>query len=118
VFEKLSLERVIKILERFGFSRADAKVYVYLAKTGPKKDMDLTIDLKMVKRQLTQILNHLKEKGVVTNSPDQPHLFSALDFEDLLKLYIRLNEQQAHGIEETKKELLENWKNMELPNNN
>jgi sugar-specific transcriptional regulator TrmB len=114
----LSLERVIKILERFGFSRVDAQVYVYLAKSGPKEDRELTLGLRMAKRQLTQILKHLKEKGVVTISPDHPPLFSALDFEELLKLYIKLSEQKARSIEEAKKELLESWKNMEAQDNN
>ena len=102
----------------FGFSKADAQVYVYLAKTGPKEDRDLTLALKMTRQQLCQILKHLKEKRVVTSSLDHPTLFSALDFEELLKLYIKLNKQQAKGIEETKKELLKSWKNMKNHSNN
>jgi HTH-type transcriptional regulator, sugar sensing transcriptional regulator len=109
---------VIKILENLGFSRVDAEVYVYLAKTGPKEGKDLTIGLRMAKQQLYQVLRNLKEKGVVTSSTDHPALFSALDFEELLRLYINLNKQQAKGIEETKKELLESWKNMENHANN
>ncbi len=96
----------------------DSEVYVYLAKTGPKEDRDLTIGLKIEKRQLTQILRHLKEKGAVTNSPDHPSMFSALDFEELLKLYIKLNQQQARSIEETREEILESWKKMDPYNNN
>ena len=114
----MSLERIIKILERFGFSRVDAQVYVYLAKTGPKEGRELTIGLRMAKQQLYLVLRHLKEKGVVTNSLDHPALFSALDFEELLKVYIKLNEQQAKSIEETKREILESWKNMEDHTNN
>ena len=72
----------------------------------------------MAKRQLAQVLRHLKEKGVVTNSPDRPTLFSALDFEELLKLYIKLNQQKARSIEEARKEILESWKDMEAQDNN
>jgi HTH-type transcriptional regulator, sugar sensing transcriptional regulator len=118
VLERMSLERVIKILERLGFSRVDAEVYVYLAKTGPKEGREVTIGLRMTKQQLYHVLRHLKKKGVVTSIKGHPNLFSALDFKELLKLYIELNQQQAQSIEEVKKEVLESWRDMEPHKNN
>jgi HTH-type transcriptional regulator, sugar sensing transcriptional regulator len=114
----LSLERILKILESFGFSKVDAEVYVYLAKKGLTEGRELAIGLRMTKQQLYQVLKHLKEKRVVTSSSDHPTLFSALDFEELLKLYIKLSKQKARSIEEAKKEILESWKNMKEQDNN
>lgn len=101
----MSLERVSKILEGLGLSRADAEVYIYLAKAGPTKAIDLTADLGMVKQHLYPVLRRLEKKDVVTRSTDHPALFAALAFEALLDRYVKLNEEQAHVIRETKKEL-------------
>jgi len=109
---------VLKILDGFGFSRVDAEVYVYLAKTGPQNDKDLADGLKMSKQQLYLSLKSLKEKGVITSTLEHNKLYSALAFEELLKAYIKLNEQQAEIIKQTKKELLESWKNIKNYVNN
>ena len=114
----MSLERVLRTLEGFGLTRVDAEVYVYLAKTGPKKGRDLTSGLKMTKQQLYPILKGLQKKGVVTSSSELPALFSALAFEELLNLFVRLNIEQAQIIKETRDELLANWRNVTKKNNN
>ncbi len=114
----MSLERVLRLLEDFGFSRVDAEVYVYLAKTGPQKGKDLNNGLKMTKQQLYPALESLQKKGVVTRSPERPALFSALAFEELLNLYVKLNEEKAQIIKETKEELLASWRDMTKKNGN
>ncbi len=113
----MSLKRALKMLEGFGFSRIDAKVYIYLAKTSPQETKDLTMGLNMTEQELLPILKGLQEKRVVINSPERPGLFSALAFEELLNLYIRVNMQQAQIIKETKKELLAAWRKMPAKNN-
>jgi len=103
---------VLKILDGFGFSRVGAEVYVYLAKTGPKNGKDLAAGLKISKQQLYLALESLKGKGVITSNLEHNKVYSALAFEELLKAYIELNEQQAEIIKQKKEELLESWKNM------
>jgi sugar-specific transcriptional regulator TrmB len=104
--KKLSLERVLRILESLGLPGTDAEVYIYLAKTGPTKGSDLAVGLGMVKQHLYTILRRLEEKDVVTRSPDHPALFAALAFEALLDRYVKLNVEEAQIIKDTKKELL------------
>lgn len=106
------MERVLKILDGFGFSRVDSEVYVYLAKTGPQNGKDLTAGLGLSKYQLYLALKNLKEKGVITSNLENNKVYSAVTFEELLNAYIELNEQQAEIIRQTKKELLESWKNI------
>ena len=115
--KKLSLERVLRLLEDFGFSRVDAEVYVYLAKAGPQKGKDLNNGLKMPKQQLYPALESLQKKGVVTRSSERTTLFSALTFEELLNLYVKLNVEKAQMIKETKQELLASWRDMTKKNN-
>jgi len=106
------LERVLKILDGFGFSRRAAEVYIYLAKTGPKNGKDLAAGLKMSKQQLYIALKSLEGKDVITSDIEHNRVYSALSFEELLKAYIELNEQQAEVIKQEKEELLESWRNM------
>lgn len=110
--ERLSLERVIQILENFGFSRKEAIVYIYLAKAGPRKGRELRYGLKMTKQQLYYGLKRLHQKKVIARSSEHPALFSALAFEELLNLFIRTNVEQAKTISETKVEVLNHWRNL------
>jgi len=106
----LTLERVLKTLEDFGLSRADAEVYVYLAKQGPKKGRELANALEVTKQQLYPSLKNLKKKGVVTASLERPALFSAVAFEEVIELLIAIKMEQAKAFEETKKELMDSWR--------
>jgi len=87
-------------------------VYIYLAKKGPQKGIDIAGALKIRKRQLHLILKALQDKGVVTVSPEHPVLFSALAFEKALDLLVEANVEQAKAIEAAKEELLDSWRDM------
>jgi len=90
----------------------DAKVYVYLAKKGPKKGRELANALQVTKQQLYPSLKNLKNKGVVTASLERPALFSAVAFEKVVELLIKIKVEQAKAIKETKEELLSSWRSM------
>ncbi len=109
----MSLERVLKILESLGLQRADAEMYIYLAKKGPKREQELFRAFKMTDAQLRSSLENLQTRGVVTATLEQSALFSAVAFERALDLLIRVNIEHAQIIKETKKEILKNWQTME-----
>jgi sugar-specific transcriptional regulator TrmB len=102
----------MKTLEGFGLSRIDAEVYVYLAKKGPKKGRELANALQVTKQQLYPSLKNLKTKGIVTASFERPALFSAVAFEKVVELLIKIKVEQAKAIKETKKELLDSWRSI------
>ncbi len=106
----MSLNRVLKILEGFGVSKADAEVYVYLARMGPTRSKDLAVNIGKTQPQIYPILRRLNKKGMITNDKCRPTLFSALEFEEILERYVKLNMEQAKIIEETKEQLLSNLK--------
>ena len=113
----MSLERVLKTLESFGLSRVESEVYVYLAKAGPSKARDLSSGLRMPKQQLYPALKSLKKKGIVDSKPERSALFSAIPFEELLNLFMKLNAEKAKAIGETKKELVDSWHDTTKQNN-
>jgi sugar-specific transcriptional regulator TrmB len=94
---------VLRILEGFGVSNTDAEVYVYLAKRGPTRSVDLAVDFGKTQQQIYPILRRLNKKGIVKNSRSHQMLFSALAFEELLERYVKLNMEQAKIIEEVKR---------------
>jgi len=112
----LSLKRVLKTLENFGLSRIESEVYVYLAKVGPTKAKDLGSGLRMTKQQLYPALNSLKKKGIVTSRSECTALFSALAFEELLNLFMKINAEKAKIIRESKEELVKSWRKMTKQN--
>lgn len=103
---------MLRTLESFGLKRVDAEVYVYLAKKGTQKVIDIADALKIRRQQLYSILKTLQAKGVVTASTERPALFTALAFEKALDLLLEANMEQAKAIKETKEELLSSWRDM------
>jgi sugar-specific transcriptional regulator TrmB len=114
----LSLERVLQLFRSIGFSRVEAEVYVYLAKTGPTKPKDLMIGLGMTRQQLYPALKTLKKKRLVDSRPESHALFSTSTFEKLLNHYMKTSLEQAETIKETRAELLDSWQNISKQNNN
>lgn len=106
----MSRERVLRTLEGFGLSRVESEVYFYLAKAGPSKAEELSAGLKMTKRQLCPVLKGLKNKGIVASMPLRAKLFSAIAFEELLRLFVKLSTEETRTIRETRQELVDSWR--------
>jgi sugar-specific transcriptional regulator TrmB len=108
----LSRERVLITLMSLGLSETESKVFIYLAKKGPKKEKDLCSAFDLGGQQLHQILESLQRRGIVTIITEQYALFSALTFEEVLELLIVENIEQAQAVQKIRKDLLASWKNM------
>jgi sugar-specific transcriptional regulator TrmB len=115
--KNMSLKRVLKTLESFGLSHVESEVYVYLAKAGPSKGEELSTGLRMTKQQLYSALKGLREKGIVASRPERARLFSAIAFEELLNLFMKLSAEKAKVVRETKQELVDSWRDMTQQNN-
>jgi sugar-specific transcriptional regulator TrmB len=114
----LSLERVLQLMRRLGFSRVEAEVYVHLAKAGPRSSSDLAESLNLTTQQLHIVLRSLKDKGAVKFNRRKAILFYALKFEELLNFFVKSNISQAQIIQETKQDLIASWKEMLGESNN
>jgi sugar-specific transcriptional regulator TrmB len=109
-YGQLSLERIFKALASLGLSERDARVYVYLALKGPTK-VDYMIDnLRMSRRQIYDSLNFLQDKGIVFAVSKSRGVFSALLFEEALKLLIETEKTKTQILQETKEALLSDFK--------
>jgi len=107
---------MLKTLVSLGFADIDAEVYVFLANEGPQKAGDIAEALRIYKRRLYRILRKLQGQGIVNASSEYPARFSAVLFEEVLDLFIKVKTEQQEAIQASKEELLSTWRSM-LPKN-
>ena len=105
--DKLSLERVFKVLVSLGLSETDARVYIFLALKGPKKAGSIVGSLKINKQQIIRSLKKLQNKGLITPIPENQNAFSAMPFKEALELLIKTEKKQTEKMQKT---LLKTWK--------
>jgi sugar-specific transcriptional regulator TrmB len=114
---KLSQEQVLKTLVDFGFNQIDAQVYVHLAKKGTQKAADICKALKLEKQNIYPSLKRLQSKGIISSTLEHPARFSGSPFEQVLDLLIKAKVEETKYLQESKKEILANWKNITLEDN-
>ena len=110
----MSQEEALKTLSDIGLKRLDSKIYIYLAKKGPKKGKEISKALKMQRQQVYQSLKFLQSKAVVTSTLERPARFSAVPFEKVLDLFIRAKLEEAQNIQQEKAKLLSNWQTIQV----
>ena len=101
---------MIKILRKFGFSKAEADVYIYLAKKGPRREIDLSKALKLTDTELDFILEKLQGRSLVTAIFEQSEFFSAMPFEVVLDQLVKSHIQRGYAITENREEFLARWR--------
>jgi sugar-specific transcriptional regulator TrmB len=105
-------EQVLDLIGRLGLKRLDIKVYIFLAKKGPRKGRELCNELKIAKQQLYPCLENLQRKGIVNATAEHPATFKALPFEVVLDLSIKSKIDEALNTKQHKTDLLSLWESM------
>jgi len=113
----MSLQRIFKTLVSLGLSQTDARVYIYLATKGSKKASQVCDSLKINKQLIYPSLKNLKKKQIITQNKKQVTIFSAVPFEVVLDMLIKIKFEQSEEILENKKKLIASWKSMDWNNN-
>ena len=106
----LGSEALENALRDFGATEKEAEVYIFLAKRGAQKNSDITKQLKKNKGLVHRILNNLQKKGLVEATLEHPTRYIAVQFEKLIDSFIKSKQEEVTRIEETKKDLLSDWK--------
>jgi sugar-specific transcriptional regulator TrmB len=107
-------ERILKSLINLGLTKAEAKVYFYLAKKGPKKASEITSALKIKRQQLYLVIRRLESKAIVNATIDRPAKFSAVPFEKVLDSIAKAKFEEAKIIEANKGNLLSDWESIAI----
>ncbi len=109
---KEPVERIIRVLLDLGFTLNEAKVYVYLAKTGYRKAIEIAENIGIPRTETYQILNRLQSKGVVIATMEHPVRYAAVEFGDLLKNMINVSMERLKEFDRRRGEILEVWSNI------
>lgn len=105
----MSLERIFKTLVILGLSQTDARMYIFLALKGPDRVASIVKNLRISEQQIYRSLKHLQDRGIIVSDPEIMNRFSALPFEEALKLLIRKEKEQTEVMRKT---LFSTWKSM------
>jgi sugar-specific transcriptional regulator TrmB len=108
----LSEDVARKILKDVGLTEKETDVYIFLAKHGASKGLEITKRIKKHKAQVYNILKNLQTKGLVEPTLEFPTRFTAVPFEKVIDLSAKAKRDEAAFIENAKKEILSYWSNM------
>jgi sugar-specific transcriptional regulator TrmB len=105
----LSHERVIKTLESLGLSRAEAKIYVYLASRGPCESKEIVNSVGIKIQLVNASLRNLECRGLVKIIAERLNRFAAVPFETVLEMLTKAKAAEAQNIKENKEGILSRW---------
>jgi HTH-type transcriptional regulator, sugar sensing transcriptional regulator len=103
---------VLETLASLGLKPSDANVYVFLAKKGPHTGKDLCNALNMPKPCLYQCLKNLESKGIINATSERPALFSAVPFEKVLDILVKVKLEEAERTQQEKDEAIFQWQSL------
>ena len=106
----LRKERIVKVLKELGLEKADAEVYVFLAKQGPRQSREVALMLNLDEEIIHKSLKDLQSIEIVKASIEHPFEYEALSFEQVIDIFIEVKKEQAKTMQENKEEILSNWK--------
>ncbi len=114
---KREQEQFSKTLMDFGLTQIDADIYIFLAKKGTQKGLEIRNALKLSKEQIYSSLRNMKSKGIISSTIEHPARFNALPFEKVLDLFIKTKVEETHRLQQTKDEILSNWESLKISEN-
>ena len=106
----MSKKRIINALKGLGLSSIDTQVYIFLAKEGPQKMREIALALNLPENKVDRSLKELQSISIVKASIDRPLNFMAMPLEEVIDLFIEVKKEQAKTMQESREELISNWK--------
>jgi sugar-specific transcriptional regulator TrmB len=103
----------IKIIEdallKFGLSRNEIRVYIYLARSGTRKAREISDALSLHRTETYRILRDLEKRGLISSVLEKPLKFMATPFEETIDTLIKAKKLKIQLLERRKKSLIDIW---------
>lgn len=96
-------------LVKFGLTPNEAKVYIYLAKYGHKRAVEIAKSIHIPRTETYHLLSSLQNKGLVTATFQHPIKFNAVPFDKALNILIDIEKERLRTFETKEKDLLRLW---------
>ena len=103
------LEVVEENLVRMGLPRNEAKVYLYLAKTGERKARDVAEALSLYRTETYRLLRNLERRGLILSVLGKPLKFVAVPLEKTIDILIEKKRMEIKEFELKKKDIIDFW---------
>jgi sugar-specific transcriptional regulator TrmB len=103
------VEKIMGVLQELGLTMNEAKVYIYLAKTGYKKATEVAESVGIPRTETYQILNRLQSKGLVKATLEHPIRYVAIELNELLKTMINVGMERLKEFERSRDEIMRVW---------
>ena len=105
----LSHEKIIVALTRFGLSRTDAEIYLFLSNRGRQSAKDITEGLNLPKPTVYTSLKRLKKEGTIVITHERVKRFSARSFEEITNSQVETKLNEAESLRKCSKQILSIW---------
>ena len=96
-------------LVKFGLTPNEAKVYIYLAKYGHRRAVEIAKSIHIPRTETYHLLSSLQNKGLVTATFQHPIKFNAVPFDKALNILIDIEKDRLRTFERKEKDLLTLW---------
>ena len=108
----MSEETIKNMLKEFGLTDTESEIYLFLSRRGTSKGTEIAKQIGKDKAQIYHILKSLQTKGLVESTLQSPIQFSPVPFEQVVELAIKVKQDEATHIQNTKEELLTYWRTL------
>ena len=110
-----NFKEICNSLMKFGLSKNEARVFIYLAKYGRQKAHKISRALSLHRTETYKILRRLEEKSLTYRILDKPIKFAAIPIRKALENLVQEEKQRIQQLEEEKKMILEKWDSTLIP---
>jgi len=108
-------KRICDALMKFGLSKNEARVFIYLAKYGEQKAHNISRALSLHRTETYKILKRLEEKSLAYRILDKPIKFAVIPISKALGNLVQEEKQRILRLEEEKERILKSWESILVP---
>jgi HTH-type transcriptional regulator, sugar sensing transcriptional regulator len=106
---RMRLEKIKDELLKFGLTSNQAKVYIYLGKSGPRTAPEVFKTLGFPRTETYYILNTLQNRGIVSSNLSSPVKYSALPLEQTFLALLDAEKEKIKALSQQTKEISALW---------
>ena len=110
------LDSIEENLVQMGLPRNEAKVYLFLAKTGERKARDVSDALSLYRTETYRLLRNLERKGLILPVLEKPLKFIAIPLEKAIDILIETRRMEIIEFEQKKKQIIDHWNSIPRAN--
>jgi len=106
---KLELEKICNELLKFGLTKNQAKVFIYLGKYGSKTSPEVCKALKLPRTETYNVLNDLLNLGIISSEFHHPTKYSALPMDKAILTMVNDAQENVNKLAKKELEVAQLW---------